>query len=366
MTNSFLASAALVAAGSVTALAGFSPTGIIVSRVGDGTVALGNSASRTSLLEWNGVSLGNELNLSTGAAGARLTNSGSATSEGALTRSADGRYLTIAGYNAALGTAAVVGTASATTARSVARVDFNQSATFANFDAYTGNNVRSAVSNDGSQFYLGGTSGTNGGVRLGTTGPATVQVNNTGTGIGTNIRIVNIFNGDLYFSTGSGTPGIGIWKTNGLPGASTPFTQVLSLTGSPYDYWFADANTLFVTDDTGGASIAGIRKYVNSGSGFTLASSIFLDATTGTNKIGARGLTGRIEGGQTVLYATTADTTANRLIRVVDGTTPAVTTLATAGTNFAFRGVELAPIPTPGTVALAGIAGMLALGRRRK
>ena len=65
--------------------------------------------------------------LPTSAVGAnrRVTMSGTATSEGALALSADGRYLTLAGFDADPGTAAVSATTAATVNRVVARVDGN-------------------------------------------------------------------------------------------------------------------------------------------------------------------------------------------------------------------------------------------------
>src|SRR5947209_119132 len=51
------------------------------------------------------------------------TNAGSATSEGHLTKSVDGRYLTLGGYNAPPGTSGVAGTAGTAVQRKVALID---------------------------------------------------------------------------------------------------------------------------------------------------------------------------------------------------------------------------------------------------
>src|SRR5262249_40515679 len=60
-----------------------------------------------------------------------------------------------------------------------------------------------------------------------------------------------------------------------------------------------------------------------------------------------RGLTVAIESGNPVVYATTADAP-TKLVRVVDtGAASAFTTLVTAATNTAFRGVALVPDGTP-------------------
>jgi hypothetical protein len=58
-----------------------------------------------------------------------------------------------------------------------------------------------------------------------------------------------------------------------------------------------------------------------------------------------------------VLYGTTG----SALVSVTDiGSGSALSTLATAGANTAFRGVELLVVPEPTTAALAGF-GLLAL-----
>ena len=68
----------------------------------------------------------------------------------------------------------------------------------------------------------------------------------------------------------------------------------------------------------------------------------------------------------------TSGTQANSLVALSDtlgGTTlPSFSTLATAGSNYVFRGVALAPVPEPSSVALglAGVAAFVAAGRRFK
>src|SRR3954463_8764562 len=100
----------LVGAASAPAAA-FSPGNIVVARVGAGDVAIGAAAAPVFLDEFTpDGTLVQSVPLPTASAGnnRRLTVSGSATSEGELTRSADGRYLAIAGYDADPGTAGVV------------------------------------------------------------------------------------------------------------------------------------------------------------------------------------------------------------------------------------------------------------------
>src|SRR5262249_56861181 len=84
-----------------------------------------------------------------------LTLSGTASSEGALWRSTDGHYLSLAGYAAAPGTMGVVNTASASTNRVVARIDATgtvDTTTRLN-TGFSGNNVPGAASVHGTAFW---------------------------------------------------------------------------------------------------------------------------------------------------------------------------------------------------------------------
>src|SRR5262249_2805721 len=147
-----------------------------------------------------------------------LTQSGSASSEGALNRSADGRYLTLVGYDASPGTAGVASTGSGT-ARVVGRVDAGAGIdTRTRVDGYGGNNNRRAVSDDGTHFWTAGPSGSGGThfVTLGSSGAtgSSVQVNSV------NDRVVEIFGGQLYASSNT-SPNIGVNTIGtGLPATS--------------------------------------------------------------------------------------------------------------------------------------------------
>ena len=131
----------------------------------------------------------------------------------------------------------------------------------------------------------------------------------------------------------------------------------------------------YLADDRTAAG-GGLQKWVLSGSTWTNSWSLLVNATgtlsstAGSGFAGIRGLTGiwdSVNGAQ--LYATTTETSNNRLISIRDnGSTPTTATnLASAGTNYAFRGVALTPgaIPAPGCAALVGLAGLVASRRRR-
>jgi hypothetical protein len=335
------AAAAMIGTSAITN-AQITPGNIVVVRMGDGVAALGSTATPAFLEEYTtgGVAV-QTIPLPTAVSGAnrRLTNSGSATSEGFLTLSADGQYLICAGYDAALGTVGVAGTASATVNRVIARIDLNENidTSTALTDAYSAGNIRSATSNDGLEFW---TAGSNSGARyaaaLGAT--TTTQLSTTLT----NLRVIGLYSGQLYVSSASGlfqgvsTVGTGTPTTSGqtitlLPGFPTA-------TGpSSYEYFFADASTLYVADDRIAASGGGIQKWTLSAGTWSLAYTI-------NGAGGCRGLSGVVNGGSTTLFATTTASNNNTAVSVTDtGAASLFTTIAAAGTNKAFRGIRIIP-----------------------
>ena len=120
----------------------------------------------------------------------------------------------------------------------------------------------------------------------------------------------------------------------------------------------AGLDRLYVADDRATTNGGGIQKWTFDGTIWTLANTFEPPGT-----VGARGLTGRIFSGTAVaLFATTAESTANRLMTMIDDGTssPAFTVLATAPAKTVFRGVDFSPV-TPGTVPLASPGALLTL-----
>jgi hypothetical protein len=322
----------------------FTPGDLAVYRVGDGSAALSSAGTAVFLDEYS--TSGTRLQsfplptISNGATNA-LVASGSATSEGLLTRSTDGRYLTFAGYKAAVGTTGLAGSTSAAVPRVVARVDNagNIDTSTALTDWTSGNNPRGVVSVDGTAFWCGGAAGDNYAELGSTTSTALTNKNS---------RAINIFNGQLYISSTSGstliaTVGTGLPTTAGQTVENVPGTFT---TTSPDGFVFVTLNggagpdTLYVADDTVSSGV--IQKYALVGGSWTLNGSITAAAV--------RGLTASVSGTTVTLFGTTAGS----LYTVTDtagynaapsGTT--ATTIATAGNNTAFRGVAFAPKPAP-------------------
>ena len=188
--------------------AAFTPGNLVVYRVGDGTAALSATAATVFLDEFTTAgalvqSIMLPKNTSGLAAGQnQLTASGSATSEGFLTLSADGHSLALTGYAADAGTANVIASAAP---RVVGRVapdgTADTSTTTTNFN---GVSIRSATSADGSGFW---TVGANTGLvytPLGGSGAGTV-VSSTAP----NLRNVELLAGQLYVSSGANSIRLG-------------------------------------------------------------------------------------------------------------------------------------------------------------
>jgi hypothetical protein len=294
----------------------FTPGNIAVCRVGDGAAALSTAATAVFVDEFTpaGV-LVQSIALPTSVSGANqaLTVSGSGTTDCAMTRSGDGRYLVLTGYNAAVGTTSVATTTSAAVSRVIGRIDSNGAAdTSTTTTSFSANAIRSAVSSNGIDFWFGGAST---GVvynQLGTSGAGTLISSTI-----TNNRVLNIFNNQLYAAHASGTtlPRIGTIGT-GLPTTLASFTGLpgyIINAGSNYGFYLTDLDTgvagldtMYVADDgaSAGSTGGGIKKFSLVAGSWTYNGTF--PAVVGPPAIPAttfRGLTGRTVGTTVTLYA---------------------------------------------------------------
>lgn len=334
--------------GSDAQAAAFTPGNLVVYRVGDGSAALSSVGTAVFLDEYTPAgALVQTVALPTAASGSNLPliASGSATSEGQLSRSTDGACLLLTGYGAVPGTTGVASSAATTVPRVVGvvspsgGVDTTSSLGTSYFSA---NNVRVAVSDNCSRAWVAG--GTSGVVYLPTLAGTPSAVESATLA---NIRFLSIANGQLYLSSASGsasTKGIAT-VGSGLPtAAEAAFALLSGITTtdapSPYAHVFLDMNagvagvdTLYIADDSKKA----ILKYTTAdGSTWALAGSIAVTDTI-------RGLTASVSGNVVTLFGTTG----SKLVKATDnnGTLDASsTTLATAATNTALRGVALTPV----------------------
>ncbi len=372
MKNFFLTAVA-VALGSLTVQAApFAPTNVVIYRVGDGSAALTSAGTAVFLDEYTpGGQLVQSYALPTAAAGTTLpfVASGSASSEGFLNTSADGRFLVLTGYNTAVGTAGVASTTTATVPREVATVSATGALVQTSFNNFSGTNIRSAASADGSTLYVAGN-------QVGIVSVASSSTGTTGTLISstsTNNRTVYVANGQLYLSTSSGTTlriatvGAGLPTTagqtatevTGIPVSSTAGVAVNGPTAFFVTSLGTTGDTIYVADNGNNA----IEKFSFAAGTFTLTGTVTLAGVTG--------LTGRLVAGTEQIFATTAA----GLFLLTDlsgagGTLAGTPTqLATASTNTAFRGIALAPIavPEPTTLALLALGGAgFAVALRRR
>jgi hypothetical protein len=337
--------------------AAFTAGNLVVYRVGDGTASLSNAAAAVFLDEYTtSGALVQSIPMPTAVSGSnrRLVASGTATSEGYLTLSTDTNYLVLTGYDADVGTASIAGTTSAAVNRVVGRVAASGAVdtSTALTDAFSGNNIRSAASTNGSDLWISGT-GTNPGIRYTTLGStSSTQLSTTVT----NLRNSYIYAGQLYISTASGSAvrigsvGTGTPTTSGQTIVSLP--GVPTSGGSPYGFVLVDldslvagVDTLYVADDTANV----IQKYSLVAGNWTSNGTI--------TAASVRGLTGMANGATVTLYGATGgslyaftDTTGYN--GAVSGS---VTPIASAGINTAFRGVAFTP-GTPLAVTLAGFS----------
>jgi hypothetical protein len=386
-----LLAAALIVAGRAAAqtLSSFTPGDLVVYRAGDGTTALANTGNPVFLDEYSPTgTLVGSLEMPTIANGAQnaFFASGSATSEGALTVSPNGQWIAVTGYASTVSASNPIPNnklTSSTVPRVVGIINTSTGAidtSTAPSDFALGNNPRSAVTTDGKSIWIAGAAG---GVRytaVGNTGTSTMVSPTEGT---SNIRQVNIFGGQLYVTSSSGGAtfdalGTGLPTTANqtltpIPGFPQGDSDIVH--ENPFSYFFAELNpsdgqaedTLYVTDDTthtganGGTPgpAGGITKYSLVNGNWVATGSI--DETSSNY----RGLTGVVENGNVVLYATRgAANDAGDGLQIVTLTdtsgfggtlTATPTVFATAAANEAFRGIgALSVTGLPGDMNLDG------------
>lgn len=324
---------------------------VVVCRVGSGAVPLSSAAASVYLERRSSDgALAQTIALPTAVSGSnrRLTLGGTNKGEGGLAVSSDGNYLTLAGYDAAPGTASIAASATATVNRIVARIDAagGVDTTTRLNSAFNTAGVGGAASVDGSAFWVSG----NGADGLGgvwylsraTTGGTQIL---TGPN---SVRTLNIAAGQLFGTTNTAAYTAVFSVGTGLPTASGQSAGLLYglPVSQPYGFVFFDRNhsiggldTLYIAED-GSIGTGGIQKWTFDGSTWFRSTTF----TEGLGSAGVRGLAAEAQGANVVLYATTVEPTGNKLVRVVDdgGTSPTATVIATAAANTVYRGVALA------------------------
>ena len=311
----------------------FTRGNLVVLKSGDGSAALSSAATAVFAVEYttSGSATGFSVALPTATVSGvpPITISGSASSEGQMTMSAERDRLILEGYNGVAGTASIVNTAASANAREIFSI--NSSGTYAlgvsSSSAYSANNIRSATAS-GTNYFSAGTA---------SSAPNGIVYLNSNTSLATtptNTRVVQIFNGQTYFSASS-SPFLGVAKMGtGIPTTSGQTAAQINTTNDGSSYGFSlspDGTTLYIADDA-----AGILKYTGSGTSFAFTYTV--------NATPVRGLVVDYSGSNPVIYATTTASSANSIIKITDGgSLSTASTIATAATNTGFRGIQFAP-----------------------
>ena len=306
--------------------------------------------------------------LSTGA-GNTFTVSGNSTTEATLTRSGDGRYLVIGGYLSPIGQLNISNLTGVS--RVVARVSsmavVDTSTVFS--DAFGQNSFRGACSNDGTGYWGTGT-GSSAGTRYivhGATGTSTNIYSAS-----SNTRACDIYGGQLWVSTGSGTSiptdgGSRIYSLGALPMSAVTTPTYLPGMGNinPQSFALFDNNAavagldLLYSSDT---QTGGIRKYTFDGMVWTEVTQFNLNLNAsdgGTSGATCLQTAAQRIGADYYVLCVTSDVApsptgtnitgmANRVLRFIDvggaaTTSPMGTTVYTAGPFEGLRGVAFSP-----------------------
>ena len=331
----------------------FYETNLVIIRVGDGAETLSVSGNSMALDQFtpNGSYVNTVAIPDDGPTGMVAigwdnisgVNSGQTTGS-SLTRSLDGRFMVIAGYNTNLNYGASLAASFATDVpRGIGLIDsyeqYSMPVADTN-DVFSGTYWRAAIT-DGTNNYWGA-GGTPGTYYFGYDSPgAVVQA------LFHNPRSMGLFNGNIYCAEASDPKGV--LKIDGMPTDSTAGTNYLFNTDSTgtYDLTVSpDGNLIYVADQRSIASGGGIQRWDFDGSSWTNTYTL----TDGLGDIGPRYITADFSGANPVLYVTSNDNTFdnNRLIRFEDtGAGSVGTTLAYAGANATFRGLHFGPVVNP-------------------
>jgi hypothetical protein len=335
----------------------FKPGNVVVVRVGSGNTALTNASTPVFLDEYTPAGLlVQSVSLPVKESGSNhiLTLSGKAITEGALSLSADGRYLVLVGFDTIAGYANV---STGVTNRTIALVDssgtVNTSSGYYAGSAYVLDNFRSGFTNDGTGFWTAGAGNNASGgtwyTPFGSFSNAATQLDSTIP----DTRVVRAFDGQLYFTAddnvgnvpglykvGSGTPTTANQPISLLPG----FDSADSLP-SPFAFVFFDENpdvpgvdVVYICDDDVTAPVGGLYK-------FSLVNGTWVYNGNITNANGLRGLTGLRSCSSTQLFLTAQ----NAIYSFIDTggynepLTGSLNQLGTSSANTAIRGIAFAP-----------------------
>ena len=368
-----------------------SSNNLVVARVGDGAQALSGATGNTLYLDQYtpagtlvsttqipdegtgqpyGTGSANSASLPFGSPALLFAGTGSdAGYEAFLTLAPNGQTLNFAGYCQAYPFAGSDVSASGGNGgnqwRGIGTVDAYGYYTLAytNTGLYSGglHQIHAAVDLDGTgtNFYSVGQAGNGPGVKYCTTTfqPASGLGISSIVGSFPGTRVVQVIGGNLVFSDVGASP-IGIYACAGLPTGTASATLMIAETNSPMDFAVSpDLNTVYIADNGAfvgtSTNAGGIQRWDGSGGVYTYSYTL---ATGAGSMVGARGLTVDFSAASTwgvgvtgaKLYATTAEPSGNRLLKIVDtGAASSATLLVAASPGQMLAGVRFGPVIVP-------------------
>jgi len=351
----------------VSSAATITPGNLVIYRVGTGSAALATSSTAVFLDEYTtaGTLVQSITVPSTGTSA--MTAVGNASTEGIISPSQDGSSLVFTGYRKDAGGTSPASDAYTTTARVIGTVTLagtpdTTTTLTADGGATTANTIRSATAVTGTP---GSPVWTSTSTRIGYDATGLGGAGTTAQIDARNSRQVNLADSTLYASNGSTSITAKVQSYGTLPtGATTPTTVVNLAT--------ADAVNGFVLADLDGTAGADTVYALSTVENLLRKYSLVSGTWTANGSIGAGGasnLTAQVSGSTVNLYLTSGTT----LSGLSDGSgfnsniTGTLVTLATAGTNTAFRGIgTFNAVPEPGTFVLLALGCCALSGGRRR
>lgn len=273
-------------------------------------------------------------------------------SEGFLTQSPDSTYLLLAGFSLTGTNASIASTGSTSTPRLIGKVDYSGAYTqlYSSSTFYNANDIRGAIT-DGTNFWASGASAK---LKSGVGDGVDYYGPNTPIALGQDASNpvkaygLHIFNNQIYYSTQKAGPSnsataLGIFSLgNGLQttGSATSTQMINTRSATPEDFSFNSSMDICYIAINSNTDAGGIQKWTKDGSTWSLAYTL----GTGATNIGAYGLVVDYSGSNPVIYATTFEADANRIIKITDtGASSTATTIATAASGSWFHGICFSP-----------------------
>ena len=341
-----LAAAAIATLGASNALAQlvqpFTQGNVVVERLGNGTSSLNTSNCSIFFDEFTNSGAGLQApvqSIAIPGTGPTAMVEGNSTASGEMTLSANGQFICFPGGVTNVSNPFNLGSAtSAQVPRGVGTLDTygNYSIVITSSVAFSGGTMRGVASDGNGNFWASGTA------TAGVAGIYYLGLASASNDIfSANLRCCGLFNGNLWFSTGSGVApvSIGLWEFSGTPTLTNSLgntaTKIFTTTTSPYNFSVSpDGNTIFYVDDA-----TGIHKLTQSAGTFSEAYVLF-----------AKGCYGLMVDWSTTpatIYATAGNGANNALVTLSDtGANATAVTNANAGANKMFRNLSFTPTNT--------------------